>query len=118
MKRLFSRPLATSILTLSVSYLGVRPQRAKCHACLDPDADDGLGGTGTEVERYPHHRRTHVSRNDLGSAGRKALEAPRIAVIPIVNQTQFRVDPKLLQNKLLKSLVTHAKGKVTFLRGQ
>ncbi|MBL92215.1 MAG: hypothetical protein CMH56_10465 [Myxococcales bacterium] len=81
---------------------------------LDPDADDGLGGTGTESSDI----RTigeRMAREILGIAWPDSGETPRIAVLPIVNQTRFRVDPKLLQNKLLKSLVTHAKGKLTFL---
>ena len=117
MKRLFFRALlATSILTLSISYLGCATASTKQNATrvLDPDADDGLGGTGTESSDI----RTigeRMSREIIGISWPESAEAPRIAVIPIVNQTRFRVDPKLLQNKLLKSLVTHAKGKVTFL---
>lgn len=81
---------------------------------LDPDADDGLGGTGTESSDI----RTlgeRMAREILGISWPEEGETPRVAVLPIVNQTRFRVDPKLLQNKLLKALVTHAKGKLTFL---
>ena len=117
MKRLFFRALLSmGILSLSIGYLGCATASTKQNATrvLDPDADDGLGGTGTESSDI----RTigeRMSREIIGISWPESAEAPRIAVIPIVNQTRFRVDPKLLQNKLLKSLVNHAKGKVTFL---
>ena len=81
---------------------------------LDPDADDQLGGTGTESSdiRAIGER---MAREIMAISWPAEGETPRIAVLPIVNQTRFRVDPKLLQNKLTKSLVDQAAGKLVFL---
>ncbi|MFH1807423.1 MAG: CsgG/HfaB family protein [Pseudomonadota bacterium] len=81
---------------------------------LDPDADDALGGTGTESGDI----RTIAERMSREIAGIRWPEGgatPRIAVLPIDNQTRFRVDPKLLQNKLVKELVNNARGRFMFL---
>jgi hypothetical protein len=81
---------------------------------LDPDADDSLGGTGTDSGDI----RTiaeRMSREIAGIQWPNSGEAPRIAVLPVENQTRFRVDPKLLQNKLVKELVGQAKGRFLFL---
>lgn len=89
-------------------------QKGKATRVLDPDADDGLGGTGTESGDI----RTiaeRMSREILGIRWPETGEAPRIAVLPVANQTRFRVDPKILQNKLTKELVNHAAGRVAFL---
>lgn len=81
---------------------------------LDADADDGLGGTGTESGdiRTVAQR---MSREIAGIQWPQTGQIPRIAVIPLTNQTRFRVDPKLLQNKLVKALVKTSQGRVLYL---
>lgn len=81
---------------------------------LNADADDGLGGTGTESGdiRTVAQR---MSREIVGIQWPQTGAIPRIAVIPLTNQTRFRVDPKLLQNKLVKELVKNSAGRVMFL---
>ena len=117
MTRKFLKILTTlSLFTLCMAFMACATASTKQSGTrvLDPDADDGLGGTGTDSSDI----RTigeRMAREILGISWPEGGETPRIAVIPIVNETRFRVDPKLLQNKLLKSLITHAKGKLTFL---
>lgn len=103
---LFSIALLTSCTTTSQGNSKTR--------ILDASSDDELGGTGTESGdiRTVAER---MSREIAGIQWPRQGEMPRIAVLPIINQTRFRIDPKLLQNKLVKDLVTFAQGKVLFL---
>jgi PBP1b-binding outer membrane lipoprotein LpoB len=81
---------------------------------IDVSSDDELGGTGTESGdiRTVAER---MSREITGINWPRQGEMPRIAVLPIINQTRFRIDPKLLQNKLVKDLVNSARSQVQFL---
>ncbi len=81
---------------------------------LDPSVDDNLGGTGTESGdvRIMAER---MAREIVGISWPAQGVVPRISVLPLDNQTRFRIDPKLLQNKLVKELVTFASGRVMFL---
>lgn len=75
---------------------------------LDPDVDDGLGGTGIES-------------GDIRGASEQIARAlvslrhergqPRVALLPVVNLTRFRVDPGLLKNRLTHDLVSRARGR-------
>ena len=81
---------------------------------LDPDADDNLGGTGTDSGDV----RTiaeRISRSLIGINWPKAGEVPQIAVLPLDNQSRFRIDPVLIQNKLVKELVNKSAGRLSFL---
>jgi TolB-like protein len=81
---------------------------------LDPDADDNLGGTGTDSGDV----RTiaeRISRSLIGISWPKAGEVPQIAVLPLDNQSRFRIDPVLIQNKLVKELVNKSAGRLSFL---
>lgn len=81
---------------------------------LESSQDDNLGGTGTDsgdVRSMAERMAREIAGINWPTAGSK----PRIAVLPIENQTRFRVDPKLLQNKLVKDLVTFSKGQVSYL---
>lgn len=81
---------------------------------LDPDADDRVGGTGTESGdiRTVAER---ISREISGIQWPETGAAPRIAVLPLENHTRFRVDARLLQNKLVKELVNVSGGRFMFL---
>lgn len=81
---------------------------------LDPDADDNLGGTGTESGDV-RTLAERISRSLLGVKWPSEGAAPRIAVLPLDNQSRFRVDPVLIQNKLVKELVNSAAGRLEFL---
>jgi TolB-like protein len=81
---------------------------------VDPNADDALGGTGTESGDIKSLAE-RMAREIAGIKWPREGEIPRIAVLPITNETRFRVDPKLLQNKLTKELVNLSGGKVTYL---
>lgn len=81
---------------------------------LDPDADDNLGGTGTDSGDV----RTiaeRISRSLIGINWPRAGEIPQIAVLPLDNQSRFRIDPVLIQNKLVKELVNKSAGRLSFL---
>jgi hypothetical protein len=81
---------------------------------LDPDADDNLGGTGTESGDV-RTLAERISRSLLGVNWPDQGAVPRIAVLPLDNQSRFRVDPVLIQNKLVKELVNSAAGRIEFL---
>lgn len=81
---------------------------------IDVSTDDELGGTGTESGDI-RSMAEKMAREIAGIRWPRAGEAPRIAVLPIINQSRFRIDPKLLQNKLVRDLVTFARGQVQFL---
>lgn len=81
---------------------------------LDPDADDNLGGTGTDSGDV----RTiaeRISRSLIGINWPSTGEVPQIAVLPLDNQSRFRIDPVLIQNKLVKELVNKSAGRLAFL---
>lgn len=81
---------------------------------LDTSAEDDLGGTATsstDVKAMAER----MAREIAGINWSKKGVTPRIAVLPIENQTRFRIDTKLLQNKLVRDLVRFANGNVEFL---
>ncbi|MDA0713362.1 MAG: hypothetical protein O2897_05195 [bacterium] len=81
---------------------------------LDPSVDDTLGGTGTESGDV-RAMAERMAREIVGIEWSETNVKARISVLPLNNQTRFRIDPKLLQNKLVKDLVNFARGKVIFL---
>ncbi len=81
---------------------------------LDASEDDNLGGTGTDSGDIKSMAE-RMAREIAGIDWPKEGVTPRIAVLPLENQTRFRVDPKLLQNKLVKDLVTFSKSQVAYL---
>jgi TolB-like protein len=81
---------------------------------MDPDADDNLGGSGTDSGDI-RSLAQRISRSMMGIRWPQAGVAPRIAVLPMVNQTRFRVDPILIQNRLTRELVNMGQGRVEFL---
>ncbi len=81
---------------------------------LAPSVDDNLGGTGTESGDV-RAMAERMAREIVGINWPTQGVVPRISVLPLDNQTRFRIDPKLLQNKLTKDLVNFANGRVVFL---
>lgn len=81
---------------------------------LDPSIDDNLGGTGTESGDIKAMAE-RMAREIVGIEWSNTNIKARISVLPLNNQTRFRIDPKLLQNKLVKDLVNFARGRVIFL---
>src|SRR5262245_27054387 len=72
---------------------------------LDPDVDDELGGTGVESGDI------RGASDQIARALATAKATGRIVVMPVQNMSRFRVDPMLLQNKLVDDLVHRAHGK-------
>lgn len=75
---------------------------------LDADLDDGLGGTGIESGdvRGAADQIARALAHDLKqSKGERA----RVAVLPVVNRTRFRIDPALVQNELIHDLSTQSR---------
>jgi TolB-like protein len=81
---------------------------------IDTSADDDLGGTGTDSGDI-RAMAERMAREIIGIEWPTKGVTPRIAVLPIYNPTRFRIDPKILQNKLTKDLVNFARGRVQFL---
>ncbi len=81
---------------------------------LEASQDDNLGGTGTDSGDVKAMAE-RMAREIVSIQWPKVGATPRIAVLPIENQTRFRVDPRLLQNKLVKDLVVFSKGQVSYL---
>ena len=109
---LLSVALTAAVVATSVAACGT-PAQTKTRV-LDPDADDNLGGTGTDSGDV----RTiaeRISRSLIGINWPKAGEVPQIAVLPLDNQSRFRIDPVLIQNKLVKELVNKSAGRLSFL---
>jgi hypothetical protein len=84
---------------------------------LDPDVDDDLGGTGIEsgdvrgaADRIARALAAELKHGRDASGGDKAGRA-RVAVVPVVNRTRFRIDPALVQNHLVHDLQTHGRGR-------
>ncbi len=103
--------LLPALFSLSACRLSTAQGNTKI---IDTSADDNLGGNGTssgDVKAMAER----MAREIAGINWPRQGELPRIAVLPIENQTRFRIDPKLLQNKLVKDLVGFAGGKVMFL---
>jgi penicillin-binding protein activator len=81
---------------------------------IDTSAEDNLGGTGTssgDIKSIAERMSRSIMSVNWPREGVKAS----IAVLPVENQTRFLVDPKLLQNKLVKDMVNFAQGRVIFL---
>src|ERR1043166_9272442 len=72
---------------------------------LDPDADDELGGTGVESGDI------RGASEQIARGLAQAKAAGRVVVMPVQNMSRFRVDPMLLQNRLVHDLVQHAHGR-------
>ncbi|MBH1988807.1 MAG: hypothetical protein I8H75_04370 [Myxococcaceae bacterium] len=102
------------IILLLVAATGCKPQTLpKATKVLDAGQGDNLGGTTAD----PTDVRTmaeRMAREILSIDWPKAGLLPRVALSPLDNQTRFRIDPKLLQNKLVKDLIAFSKGRVAF----
>lgn len=84
---------------------------------LDPDVDDDLGGTGIEsgdvrgaADRIARALAAELKDGRDAGVVDKGGRA-RVAVVPVVNRTRFRIDPALVQNHLVHDLQTHGRGR-------
>lgn len=120
-----NRPFATSTFARVLFGAGLSALVLSAGACtttsgqgktrvLDADQDDGLGGTGTESTDI-RSIAERMAREIVGVRWPETGEVPRIALLPVENHTRFRVDPKVIQNKLLVNLVKYSAGRVVFL---
>lgn len=102
-----------SILVLAScgSYRTVQSPKMRI---LEPSAADSLGGTGTSSADV-RSMAEKMAREIVGIRWPAVGSVPQIAVVPLKNLTRFRVDPMLLQNKLIRDLVVFARGRVVFL---
>jgi penicillin-binding protein activator len=81
---------------------------------LDADADDEIGGSGVDSGDV-RSLAQRMSRSLLALPLTSAEGAPRVAVQPLLNQSRFRIDAALIQNKLVAELVRRSAGKLLFL---
>jgi hypothetical protein len=98
------------VAVLAVSTTACAPLRTTQGAtvALDADVDDGLGGTGIESGDV------RAAADEMARALAHELkhgegEAARVAVLPVVNRTRFRIDPALVQNHLVHDLMTQSR---------
>src|SRR3989338_7734702 len=81
---------------------------------LEASQDDNLGGTGTDSSDV-RAMAERMAREIAGIDWPRQGVRPRVALLPLENQTRFRIDPKLLQNKLVKDLINFSQGQVAYL---
>lgn len=77
---------------------------------LDPDVDDDLGGTGIESGDV-RGAADRIARALAADLKHDAGDRARVAVVPVVNRTRFRIDPALVQNHLVHDLQRHGRGR-------
>ena len=96
-------------LAASTACSGLKTSQGATVA-LDADTDDGLGGTGIESGdvRAAADDIARALAHDLKSSSSVSTRA-RVAVLPVVNRTRFRIDPALVQNELIHDLSTQSK---------
>lgn len=88
---------------------------------LDADVDDGLGGTGIEsgdvrgAADQIARALAHDLKSSSSSAGASAGRGARVAVMPVVNRTRFRIDPALVQNHLVHDLMQQSRKRFTLV---
>lgn len=99
------------LLSLSACKYSTLPNKTKI---LDSSQDDNLGGTGTDSTDI-RTMAERMAREIAGINWPKEGVTPRVALLPLDNQTRFRIDPKLLQNKLVKDLINFSQGRVSYL---
>ena len=107
--------VVASVVALVGSGCTTRAAQGRTVA-LDPDVDDDLGGTGIEsgdvrgaADRIARALAAELKK-DAGKDGRA-----RVAVVPVVNRTRFRIDPALVQNHLVHDLQTHGRGRYSLV---
>ncbi len=84
---------------------------------LDADVDDGLGGTGIESGdvRGAADQIARALAHDLKSNSSSSGRGARVAVMPVVNRTRFRIDPALVQNHLVHDLMQQSRKRFTLV---
>lgn len=77
---------------------------------LDADVDDGLGGTGIESGdvRGAADQIARALSHELKQNAQNGDRA-RVAVLPVLNRTRFRIDPALVQNHLIHDLMQQSR---------
>lgn len=105
------RIILLALLSLSACKYSTLPNNTKI---LDNSQDDNLGGTGTDSTDV-RSMAERMAREISGINWPKVGVTPRVALLPLNNQTRFRIDPQLLQNKLVKDLINFSQGRVSYL---
>lgn len=81
---------------------------------VDPDAIDGLGGSGIDSQEL---RTTcqQMARSLLASPALFARGTPRVIVDPPENRTSFMIDSQNFSGKIRTELMKHAGSRIVFL---
>jgi hypothetical protein len=111
--RIPSRAHALALLVVAAApACALRSAQGRTVA-LDPDVDDDLGGTGIESGdvRGAADRIARALAADWTKSGSRA----RVAVVPVVNRTRFRIDPALVQNHLVHDLQRVGRGRFSLV---
>lgn len=100
--------------TSSTSYY--QPDKTTSHSNrISPDADDGMGGTGMESsDLRTVSRKMAVSLLSMPEIS-EATTRPRIALLPVKNETRFIINQDMFTKKIRIELNKNARGKMTFL---
>ncbi|MFA6129689.1 MAG: penicillin-binding protein activator LpoB [Candidatus Omnitrophota bacterium] len=83
---------------------------------IQPDQDDGLGGTGIEsTDIRTVARNMAASILDVPQISRVQGAAPKVALLPVKNSTRFIINKDIFTKKIRIELNQNAMGKITFL---
>jgi len=83
---------------------------------IQPDQDDGLGGTGIEsTDIRTVSRKMAASILEVPQILRAQGAPPKIALLPVKNSTRFIINKDIFTKKIRIELNQNAMGKVTFL---
>ena len=83
---------------------------------IQPDQDDGLGGTGIEsTDIRTVSRKMAASILEVPQISRAQGAAPKVALLPVKNSTRFIINKDIFTKKIRIELNQNAMGKVTFL---
>jgi len=83
---------------------------------IQPDQDDGLGGTGIEAtDIRTVSRKMAASILEVPQISRVQGAAPKVALLPVKNSTRFIINKDIFTKKIRIELNQNAQGKVTFL---
>ncbi|MDP2043556.1 MAG: penicillin-binding protein activator LpoB [Candidatus Omnitrophota bacterium] len=110
------RYLVIIVGTLCLFITGCATLETSYTKTIQPDQDDGLGGTGIEsTDIRTVSRKMAASILDVPQITRAQGAAPKIALLPVKNSTRFIINKDIFTKKIRIELNQNAMGKVIFL---
>ena len=108
-------PLFMAVIVVAASTACTHRSAQGATVALDPDQDDGLGGTGIESGDV------RAAADQIARALLKDNRPTKVAILPVENHTRFRIDAGLIHDHLTHDLSRHSRGRfgvVQVKRGQ